>query len=133
MNELERSLENVKSLQSDVILLMGDFNDKCISWNDDHATSELGKKLYDLAQINTFTQLIKEPTRYVGDTATLLDLIFTDSPHLCYHSGVSSPLANLDHCTIHCSLNILRKTIEGYQNSFDFITFGNIIFKQIIL
>ena len=29
-------------------------------------------------------------------------------------------------------INILRKTIEGYQNSFDFITFGNIIFKQII-
>ena len=43
LNELERSLENVKSLQPDVILLMGVFNDKCISWNDDHATSELGK------------------------------------------------------------------------------------------
>ena len=85
---------------------MGDFNDKCISLNDDQATSELGNKLYDLAQINTFTQLITDPTQYVGDTATLLDLILTDSPHLCYHSGVSSPLANLDHCTITCSLNI---------------------------
>ena len=120
LNELERSLENVKSLQSDAIL--GDFNDKCISWNDDLATSELGKKLYDLAQINTFTQLIKEPTRYVGDTTTLLDLIFTDSPHLCYHSGVSSLLANLDHCTIHCSLNIstyknkaFKRTVWDYK------------------
>ena len=28
--------------------------------------------------------------------------------------------------------HILRKTIEGYWNSFDFKTFGNIIFKQII-
>ena len=28
--------------------------------------------------------------------------------------------------------SILRKTIEGYYNSFDIITFGNIIFKQII-
>ena len=28
--------------------------------------------------------------------------------------------------------NILRKTIEGYYNSFYFITFGNIIFKEII-
>ena len=45
LNKLERLLENVKSLQSDVIILMGDFNDKCISWNDDHATSELGKKV----------------------------------------------------------------------------------------
>ena len=26
--------------------------------------------------------------------------------------------------------NILRKRIEGYWNSFDYITFGNIIFKQ---
>ena len=101
---------------------MGDFNDKCISLNDDHATSELGKKLYDLAQINTFTQLIKEPTWYVGDTATLLDLILTYSPHLCYHSGVSSPLVNLDHCTIHCSFNIstykpktFEHTVWGYK------------------
>ena len=29
-------------------------------------------------------------------------------------------------------LYILRKTIEGYSSSFDFITFANIIFKQII-
>ena len=29
--------------------------------------------------------------------------------------------------------NILRKTIEGYQNSFDFITFGNIIFNKLYL
>ena len=117
MNERERSLENVKSLQSDVILLIWDFNDKCISWNDDHATSELGKRLYDLAQINTFTQLIKEPTRYVGDTSTLLDLIFTDSPHLCYHSDVNSPLANLDHCTIHCSLNISTYKIKAFKRT----------------
>ena len=26
--------------------------------------------------------------------------------------------------------NILRKTLEGYQNSFDFITFEKSIFKQ---
>ena len=84
--------------------------------------SELGKKLYDLAQINTFTPLITEPTRYVGDTATLLDLIFTDIPHFCYHSGVSSPLANLDHCTIHCSFNIstykpkaFKRTVWNYK------------------
>ena len=91
LNEPERSIENFKSIQSDVIILMGDFNDECISWNDDHATSELGKKLFDQAKNNTFIQLITEPTRYVGITAALLDLIFTDSPHLCYHSDVSPP------------------------------------------
>ena len=66
--------------------------------------------------------MITEPTRYVGDTATLLDLILTDSPHLCYHSGVSSPLANLDHCTNHCSFNIstykpktFKRTVWDYK------------------
>ena len=61
--------------------------------------------------------MITEPTRYVGDTATLLDLIFTDSPHLCYHSGVSSPLANLDHCTIHCSINISTYKTNAFKRT----------------
>ena len=59
----------------DVTILMGDFNDKCSSCDDDHSTSELGWKLYDLASVNKYNQLINEPTRYVGDNATLLDLI----------------------------------------------------------
>ena len=35
LNELELSLENVKTLRSDVTILMGGFNDKCNSWDDD--------------------------------------------------------------------------------------------------
>ena len=100
---------------------MGDFNDKCNSWDDDHCTSELGRKLYDLAKVNTYNQLINEPTRYIGETATLLDLIFTDSPHLCYHSGVSSPLANLDHCTIHCILDISTYKTKALNAQFGII------------
>ena len=61
--------------------------------------------------------MITEPTRYVGDTASLLDLIFTDSPHLCYHSGVSSPIANLDHCTIHCSFNISTYKTKAFKRT----------------
>ena len=61
--------------------------------------------------------MITESTRYVGDTATLLDLIFTDSPNLCYHSGVSSPLANLDHCTIHCSFNISKYKTKAFKRT----------------
>ena len=82
-----------------------------------HLIIELGRKLYDLAKVNTYNQLINEPTRYVGDTATLLDLIFTDSPHLCYHSGVSSPLANLDHCTIHCILDISTYKTKAFKRT----------------
>ena len=117
VNELELSLENVKTLRSDVTVLMGDFNDKCNSWDDDHSSSELERKLYDLAKVNTYNQLIIEPTRYVGDTATLLDLIITDSPHLCYHADVSSSLANLDYCTIHCRLDISTYKTKAFKRT----------------
>ena len=54
---------------------MGDFNDKSNSCDDNHSTSELGRKLNDLASVNKHNQLINELTRYVGETTTLLDLI----------------------------------------------------------
>ena len=95
--------------------LWGILTINAIAADDDHSTSDFGWKLYDLAKVNTFDQLINEPSRYVGDTTTLLDLIFTDSPHLCYHSGVSSPLANLDHCTIHYILDISTYKTKAFK------------------
>ena len=45
------------------------------------------------------------------------------------HALVFKNVCNKEHKGV---IYILIKTIEGYQNTFDFITFGNIIFKQII-
>ena len=49
-------------------------------------------------------------------------MIFTDCPHLCYHSGVSSPLGNFDHCTIYRILDIsiyenkaFKRTVWDYK------------------
>ena len=86
--------------------MLGDFNDKCIDWHLPHANSEVGNKLVDILDQNNLYQIVKEPTRYSDNGAHLLDLIITDSPHLFLNSGVSPPLANLDHCTIYGTLNI---------------------------
>ena len=71
-----------------------------------HTQIEVGNKLLNLLLQNNLAQLISEPTRYCNNNTTLLDLLITDCPHMVLNSGVSPPLANLDHCTIDCTLNI---------------------------
>ena len=90
----------------DAVLILGDFNDKCNKWSDNHIASELGNKLVELSESRNVDQLIKEPTRYNDNSESLLDLIFCYAPCLIMDSGVTSPLSNLDHCTIFCKLNI---------------------------
>ena len=61
--------------------------------------------------------------------------VLSSEPSMLGHTREGFSKAFLLVCrieTFNYTLSILRKTIEGYQNYFDFITFGIIIFKQII-
>lgn len=71
----------MKSHGSDFMMVSGDFNDRCLSWTDNHCNSDLGLKLLDLSNIYNLTQLINEPTRYINNRASVLDLIFVDNEH----------------------------------------------------
>jgi hypothetical protein len=55
--------------------------------------------------------MVAEPTRYLSNSANILDIIITDSPGLLSNIEVSPPIANLDHCVITCSL-ALRHCID---------------------
>ncbi|MEW8091294.1 MAG: endonuclease/exonuclease/phosphatase family protein, partial [Candidatus Thiodiazotropha endolucinida] len=116
-SKLETSIENVKLACPDNIVLLGDFNDKCTDWHMPHTQSEVGNKLLNLLLQNNLAQLISEPTRYCNNSTTLLDLLITDCPHMVLNSGVSPPLANLDHCTIYCTLNIDTYRSKSYKRT----------------
>ena len=88
---LENSIDNVKNICPDLIVLLGDFNDKCTDWNLPHAHSEIGNKLSNLLTQNNLYQIINEPTRYLSYEPALLDLLITDHPHLVRKSGVCKP------------------------------------------
>ena len=45
---LENSLESAKLTCPDIVLLLGDFNDRCIDWNLPRAQSEIGDKLSNI-------------------------------------------------------------------------------------
>ena len=114
---LENSLESVKLTRPDIVLLLGDFNDRCIDWNMPHAQSEIGDKLSNIVSQSNLYQIINEPTRYFSNQPAILDLIITDSPHLILSSGVSPPIANLDHCTVYCKLNVQTYRAKSYTRT----------------
>lgn len=106
--------ENPKS-----IVVMGDFNDRCVHWDDSHSTSELGTKLYDLITDNGLTQLIKSPTHLdnTGRPQHLLDLIITDSPELILDSHILAPIDKCHHCPTICKLAITLPKDRPYKRT----------------
>ena len=65
------------------LLIMGDFNLPTIGWNGQQTrTNGLGAELFISTQQHSWTQHVKEPTRFrSGQTPSLLDLIFTNESH----------------------------------------------------
>ena len=89
-----------------ILILTGDFNDRCVEWDSTHSDSELGMSLFNLVtQFNLF-QLINEPTRTNEYSTSLLDLLITDSPGLVLDSGVLAPVSNSDHSVIFCCFSL---------------------------
>ena len=79
LTKLQDSIDTVKL---DDVLILGDFNDKCYKWSDNHIAGKLGNKLVELSESRNVDQIIKEPTRYNDNSESLLDLIFCDAPYI---------------------------------------------------
>ncbi len=73
-------------------LILGDLNDDLLSPNS---------KLAGLIKNNKLTQLIGKPTRITPNTATLLDVIITNTPDLILHCDViPNPIADHELITV---------------------------------
>jgi hypothetical protein len=88
LENFQVSIDKIKSYDSDIQVILGDVNDRYVSWYDNHASSELRLNLFDISTVNNLSQLINEPTRYSGNTALLLDLIFVNDDKFVTESGV---------------------------------------------
>jgi hypothetical protein len=75
IDKLQASLMAALATNPDCLLLIGDFNDRCHNWDDDHAHSDLGHKLVDITNILILHQMVAEPTRYISNFANILDII----------------------------------------------------------
>ncbi len=106
LTNLQLSLDTAFVENADFLLVLGDFNDRCVDWESNHADSELKLQLYDLLHVNNLFQIIKDPTRLTANSSTILDLIITDAPGYIISSGVLPPIFDLDHCVTSCSVQV---------------------------
>ena len=86
----------------------------------------MGNKLHDLVYGNNLFQIIDQPTCITTHTcsATILDLIITDSPGYIQDSGTLEPLHKMDHKIVYASLkfkypngNCFKRTVWHYKNA----------------
>ncbi len=107
---IDQTFDKVLNENPDMIICIGDFNDKCMSWDGDHSESEMGYKFYNGINDRNFFQMVDEPTRVTENCSSLLDLITTDSPGYLDNVSKLPPLSDLDHCVIYATINFVDFT-----------------------
>ena len=127
---LKINIETIPSDRYKGIALLGDFNDRCQTWNDNHGKSEIKRQLVDLIYSSNFEQIISLPTR----CENILDLCITNIPRYILDSGVDVPPdPDLDHSLIWVNFsfgvhqNPKRSTREiwSYENG-DYVGLNNV-------
>ena len=88
-------------------VILGDFNAKSSLWYNNDVTTYEGSKIDGVTSQFGLQQIIKEPTHFIGDSSSCIDLIFTIQPNLVMESGVHSSLhANCHHHITFAKFNL---------------------------
>ena len=104
LDSLNDQIDNALNENPDTLILIGDFKDRCVHWDDRHSSSEMGLKFYNFIKDRNLFQLVDEPTRITDTSDSLLDLIITDSPGFIENVNTLPPLSDLDHNIIYGQL-----------------------------
>ena len=110
------------------VLVLGDFNENLLKYNEDKQTSEYLDMLLSLG----FMPIITKPTRITDHTATLIDHIYTNTPEKLIKSGLC--LADIsDHLPLFCTMANTLPTNSEHRFFRDFRRFNENAFHQDLL
>ena len=96
-------LDEINQIPGTFVLLFGDFNTDFVM-GENLPNRDFGSCLYTWMECNGLFQVINEPTRITAHSATLLDLIITNSPG--YFVAINPP-SNCDHTLVYARMSIL--------------------------
>ena len=97
-------------------VILGDFNAKSSLWCNNDITTYEGSKIDGVTSQFGLHQIIKEPTHFIGDSSSCIDLIFTTQPNLVMESGVHSSLhANCHHHITFAKFNLKIQYPPPYE------------------
>ena len=104
---LELTLDRVMQNTPYMMVLLGDFNAKCINWYKHDKTNFEGIALESISSQCGLYQVINEPTHILENSSSCIDLIFTSQPNLNIESGVHPLLhPNCHHQVIYVKFNV---------------------------
>jgi len=114
IDDFTESTTKVISTNPGSIYILGDFNDRCSTWESNHENSELKQDFLTSTTSLGLHQLINEPTFLTENSANLLDLIFTDAPGHVGDCGTLPPFGTSHHAVVYCKTRKRRKIEKPY-------------------
>ena len=99
--DLQYQIDLAKSGNINHVVIVGDLNAD--------PSSNHGRHLTRMATNNNFTIHVTEPTRYAYQSATILDQIITNIPHLVLDATIQSPVGSSDHHCVSCKIKTSNK------------------------
>ncbi len=109
LSNLEVICESINDIDTENVLLMGDFNLRDIDWKSLEGTTNASKLFLQTLEDNCLFQLVSEPTR--GNN--LIDLVITGNPEMVDSVSVELPFSTSDHRRTDVTLKIQVPRIEA--------------------
>ena len=108
-SEIDRHINmisNTKTIKS--YILIGDFNLNAVSWDQLSSNNKLQNDFLIMFENNCLTQLIKQPTHYLGN---LLDILLTDKPNIISNLNIGDHKEDVSSDHFPISFNVLAPLV----------------------
>lgn len=105
LTRFDQALFTAKAMKPKSINVLGDLNGKTKLWYADGTENIAGTELLKIISKHGMVQLIDEPTRFCGNSKSLIDLFITDSPTTVMKTEVFPRFLRCDHCPILAKLS----------------------------
>ena len=90
-----------------LLVLLGDFNSKCVNWHRHHKTNFEGIAIENISSLCGLYQVLNELTHILENSLSCIALIFTSQPNLMAVSGVHPSLhPNCHYQVIYAKFNL---------------------------
>ena len=111
-------MQDIFKLKSSFVLITGDFNCRNSNWYLGDPVTPQGARVEALTSFYGLNQLIKTPTHLLQNSATCIDLVFTNQLCLVKESGIHSSLCTCHHKLVFTKLNLKVEEPPPYERVF---------------
>ena len=110
------------------IVITGDFNCRSTQWWEHDIENNEGRIFEPFVSELGLHQLISEPTHFMGDSKSCIDLIFTDQPNLVVDSGVYPSLhEQCHHQIVYGKLSVSNIALPSHTRRVWYYNKANIV------